>query len=109
MSGGVAYVYKLRADRVNHEALELGELHLGPLEVADANELKAMLEKHVAETDSALAARILADWSNEVQHFVRVLPRDYAAVLSIREKAVAGGVDPDSDTVWEQILEVTRG
>jgi glutamate synthase (NADPH/NADH) large chain len=68
-----------------------------------------MLEKHVAETDSAVAARILANWETELAHFVRVLPRDYAAVLSIREKAIAGGVDPDSDTVWEQILEVTRG
>jgi glutamate synthase (NADPH/NADH) large chain len=109
MSGGVAYVYKLRADRVNPEALAEGELHLGPLDTADANELKAMLEKHVAETDSAVAVRILANWETELTHFVRVLPRDYAAVLSIREKAIAGGVDPDSDTVWEQILEVTRG
>jgi glutamate synthase (NADPH/NADH) large chain len=99
----------LRADRINHEALEAGELHIGALEAHDANKLKALLEQHLAETGSAVAARVLGDWDAELAHFVRVLPRDYAAVLSIREKAVAGGVDPDSDGVWEQILEVTRG
>ncbi|MEY4743969.1 MAG: hypothetical protein RIR34_1308, partial [Actinomycetota bacterium] len=63
----------------------------------------------VAETGSAVAMRILDNFAAEVEHFVRVLPRDYASVLSIREKAVANGVDPDSSEVWEQILEVTRG
>ncbi|MFM6939062.1 MAG: glutamate synthase-related protein, partial [Rhodoluna sp.] len=29
MSGGVAYIYKLRGDRINHEALAAGELHIG--------------------------------------------------------------------------------
>ena len=109
MSGGVAYVYRLRADRLNHEALEAGELHIGALENHDANKLKSLLEQHLAETGSAVAARVLGDWDSELANFVRVLPRDYAAVLSIREKAMAGGVDPDSDGVWEQILEVTRG
>ena len=55
------------------------------------------------------ALGILGDWENELAHFSRVLPRDYASVLSIREKAVSAGVDPDSESVWEQILEVTRG
>ena len=109
MSGGVAYVYKLRGDRVNHESLAAGELHLGALEADDAAKLKGLLERHLAETGSAVAERILADFENELTHFVRVLPRDYASVLSIREKAVASGVDPDSAPVWEQILEVTRG
>ena len=109
MSGGVAYVYKLRGDRVNHDALAAGELHVGPLEAADATKLEDILKQHVAETGSALAKRILDNFAAEVEHFVRVLPRDYASVLSIREKAVANGVDPDSSEVWEQILEVTRG
>jgi len=109
MSGGVAYVYKLRADRVNHEALAGKELHLTPLEAADTAKLRELLEKHVAETGSKLAERILANFESELEHFVRVLPRDYAAVVAIREKAVAEGVDPDGEAVWQQILEVTRG
>jgi glutamate synthase (NADPH/NADH) large chain len=109
MSGGVAYIYKLRGDRVNHDALAAGELHIGALEAEDEAKLKSLLEAHVAETGSALAERFLADFASEVKHFVRVLPRDYASVLAIRSKAVANGVDPDSDSVWQQILEVTNG
>jgi glutamate synthase (NADPH/NADH) large chain len=109
MSGGVAYIYKLRGDRINHEALAAGELHIGALEAEDEAKLKALLEAHLAETGSALAKQFLADFANEVKHFVRVLPRDYASVLAIRSKAVANGVDPDSDSVWQQILEVTNG
>ncbi|MFM7030545.1 MAG: hypothetical protein ACKOWK_05725, partial [Micrococcales bacterium] len=103
------YVYKLRADRVNHEALAAGELHLGPLESADAEKLRELLSRHFEETGSAVAERVLNNWTEELAHFVRVLPRDYAAVLSIREKAAENGVDPDSESVWNEILEVTRG
>ena len=109
MSGGVAYVYKLRADRINHEALAAGELHVTALEDHDAKLLKAQLEAHLESTGSAVAQRVLANFDAELANFTRVLPRDYASVLAIREKAVATGVDPDSDTVWENILEVTRG
>ncbi len=41
--------------------------------------------------------------------FVKVLPRDYAAVLATRQNAVEEGLDPDGDVVWTRILEVTGG
>jgi glutamate synthase (NADPH/NADH) large chain len=109
MSGGVAYVYKLRADRVNHEALAANELKLSALESADVEKLRSLLEIHVAETDSSIARRILENFDAELEHFVRVLPRDYANVLAIRAKASDAGIDPDSDSVWKEILEVTNG
>ncbi len=109
MSGGVAYVYKLRADQVNHEALASNELLIGALTDLDSARLKALLELHLTETGSELAAQMLANYAHEVEHFVRVLPRDYAAVLKIREDATTAGVDPDGEAVWKQILEVTNG
>ena len=109
MSGGVAYVYKLRADRVNHEALTSNELKLSPLESTDAVKLRALLETYVAETDSNLAKRILSNFDSELEHFVRVLPRDYANVLAIRAKASTAGLDPNGEDVWQEILEVTHG
>jgi glutamate synthase (NADPH/NADH) large chain len=109
MSGGVAYVYKLRADRINAEALKAGELHIGDLEAIDESRLKNMLEQHLNETGSAVAERILANFEIEVKNFVRVLPSDYAAVLSIRSRAEQNGVDPDHESVWKEILEVTNG
>jgi glutamate synthase (NADPH/NADH) large chain len=109
MSGGVAFVYKLRADHVNHEALAAGELHMNELSTEEAQQLRALLEQHVVETDSALAKSLLQNFDAELKNFTTVLPRDYANVLKIRAKATADGVDPDSDTVWKQILEVTNG
>ena len=109
MSGGVAYVYRLRADHINREALEAGDLHIGELEADDISRLRSLLELHVAETQSSLATRILEDFDIEAKHFTRVLPSDYAAVLKIRQDAIDGGVDPDGEEVWKQILEVTNG
>ncbi len=109
MSGGAAYVYKLDRDLVNREALASGELELLEMGSGDVEILRDLLERHVAETDSALAAALLDDLEAEAANFVRVLPRDYAAVLQTRQDAAAEGLDPDSDIVWTRILEVTGG
>jgi glutamate synthase (NADPH/NADH) large chain len=109
MSGGTAYVYKLDRSLVNREALNSGELELLELGSGDAEMLRDLLEQHVAETDSTLAAALLDDFENEISNFVRVLPRDYAAVLQTRQRAADEGLDPDGDVVWTRILEVTGG
>ncbi|MFM6978296.1 MAG: glutamate synthase large subunit [Micrococcales bacterium] len=109
MSGGVAYVYKLRGDHINAEALKAGELNIGELEIVDEARLKALLEQHLAETGSTVAEAILANFAVEVGNFVRVLPADYAAVLNIRARAEQNGIDPDHESVWKEILEVTNG
>ncbi|WP_314454081.1 glutamate synthase large subunit [uncultured Microbacterium sp.] len=109
MSGGQAYVYQLDRDLVNRDAMASGELELGPLGSGDAEILRDLLAKHVAETDSTLGRRLLDDFETEVDNFVRVLPRDYAAVLQTRQEAMSEGLDPDGDVVWKRILEVTGG
>ncbi|MET0829734.1 MAG: glutamate synthase large subunit [Microbacterium sp.] len=109
MSGGSAYIYKLDRKLVNREALATGELELGELGSGDAEILRDLLEQHKAETDSTLAASLLEDFEAELDNFVRVMPRDYAAVLLTRQEAVAEGLDPDGDVVWTRILEVTGG
>jgi glutamate synthase (NADPH/NADH) large chain len=109
MSGGTAYVYDLRPERVNSEALAAGELELLPLGSADRAILTDLLARHLAETDSALAARMLDDIDATLEKFVKVLPRDYAAVLETRATAEQEGLDPDGDVVWGRIMEVTGG
>ena len=108
MSGGTAYIYNLRPERVNRDALATGELSLLPLESADLEILTDMLQQHVEETDSPLARRMLED-AEALAMFVKVLPRDYAAVLKTRQTAVDEGLDPDGDIVWSRIMEVTGG
>ncbi|MFP7760479.1 glutamate synthase large subunit [Marisediminicola sp. LYQ85] len=109
MSGGTAYIHALESDRVNPDSLATGELVLHPLGAADAEMLHDLLERHVAETGSKLAERMLASFTETVEQFVKVVPRDYAAVLETRASAIEEGLDPDGDVVWERIMEVTGG
>ena len=109
MSGGVAYIYRLNPDRVNGAALRSGELTLDSLDRADIELLRSLLERHVECTGSTLAERMLADFDTTASDFVKVLPRDYAAVLATRATALEEGLDPDGDVVWTRIMEVTGG
>ena len=109
MSGGTAYVYRLDRELVNREALASGELELLDLGSGDVEILRDLIERHVAETGSTLASALLDDFEAEALNFVRVLPRDYAAVLQTRQDAAAEGLDPDGDVVWNRIMEVTGG
>jgi len=107
MSGGVAYVYKLRADLVNHSALTDGELDLLPLDEADSAAVQALLERHLLETGSKLASTLLEGFSESQKHFTKVLPRDYANVKKIQAAATLNGEDLDGSEVWKRILEVS--
>ena len=44
-----------------------------------------------------------------LQRVSKLVPRDWAMVRTIRLDAQRQGVDPDSDNIWRQILEVTGG
>ncbi|GAB3617493.1 glutamate synthase large subunit [Okibacterium endophyticum] len=109
MSGGTAFVYGLTADRVNTEALASGELELLPLDRADIEVVRALLKEHAERTESVVASQMLDNLDEVQSAFVKVQPRDYAAVLRTRDDAVAEGLDPDGDVVWGRILEVTGG
>ena len=109
MSGGTAYVYGLGRENVNREALDSGELELLPLGSADREIVRDLIEQHRDQTDSVLAITLLSDLEETMNTFVKVLPRDYAAVLATRQTAVDEGLDPDGEVVWNRILEVTNG
>jgi glutamate synthase (NADPH/NADH) large chain len=109
MSGGMAFVHRLPADRVNRDALASGELELGPLDRADVELLRGLLEEHAERTGSVVAADMLGDFDAAVADFVKVLPRDFAAVLEARAAAEDEGLDPDGAIAWERIMEVTGG
>jgi len=109
MSGGVAYIHRLRPEAVNKEALRAEELSLLPLDRADLELVRSLLRQHVEKTASPLAQGMLDDLDRVAGEFVKVLPRDYAAVLRTRQAAVDEGLDPDGEVVWNRILEVTGG
>ncbi|MGP6171146.1 glutamate synthase large subunit [Microbacterium sp. A196] len=109
MSGGVAYVHGLSPDKVNREGRASGELRLEPLDRADLEVLRGLLIEHAERTDSPLAERMLSDFDSAASQFTKVLPRDFAAVQTMRQEAEASGIDPDGESVWNRILEVTGG
>ncbi|MCB1647592.1 MAG: glutamate synthase subunit alpha, partial [Pseudomonadales bacterium] len=84
MSGGIAYVWNPKGDfesKCNTETFELE-----PLEAeSDILELRTMIENHQKYTGSAVAEAILADWSNKLGEFVKVMPTDYKRVLLAME------------------------
>ena len=94
MSGGAAFVYD--PDDVFWRNLNAEMVDLEPqLDDADAQTVRAALRKHLAETDSAPAQRILRRWHREVRSFRKVMPKDYRRVLEARAAAAEGGQDPD--------------
>ncbi len=93
MSGGIAYVLDTDGDfagRCNVELVGLGPL-VDPDELAFLREL---LERHLAFTESAVAARLLADWAAARQRFVRVMPHDYRRVREAEGRLRAAGLEP---------------
>jgi glutamate synthase (NADPH/NADH) large chain len=109
MSGGTAYIYRLRSERVNREALSSGEIELSPLDSSGREIVRDLLVRHLEETDSPLAARLIELGDTALDDFVMLTPRDYKAVLNTRDEALAQGLDPDGEEVWSRILEVTGG
>jgi glutamate synthase (ferredoxin) len=85
MSGGIAYIYdKDKTFAKNSCNLEM--VDLDELTSADTSELKQLIEKHQKYTESTLAKKLLANWGNEIQHFVKVFPTDYKRALERLEK-----------------------
>ena len=109
MSGGYAFVYKLRPELVNPQALAADDLRLLPLDQALKDELHGLISAHAEQTGSLLANRLLLNFEEEAANFIVVMPTDFASVSEIRNSAASRGLDPDGDVIWKQILEATNG
>ncbi|HEY0677401.1 MAG TPA: glutamate synthase large subunit [Chitinophagaceae bacterium] len=79
MSGGLAYVYDVKGNfRMN---CNQDMVDLEPLNEADSVELYDMISRHHAFTNSLVARFVLDDFEYQVQHFIKVYPKDYKRVL----------------------------
>ncbi|MGY5353992.1 glutamate synthase large subunit [Wenyingzhuangia sp. IMCC45467] len=80
MSGGYAFILdengKFTNGLCNEETIDFD-----PITAEDAAELKGLIEKHVAYTDSNRGKQILADWDNYLAKFVKVMPKEYKVAL----------------------------
>ncbi|MEV6300905.1 glutamate synthase large subunit [Actinoplanes sp. NPDC051861] len=97
MSGGKAFLLDLDQSLVNPELVDLA-----PLTDEERDQLRSLVEKHHGETDSAVARKLLKDWTNAVERFTAVVPRDYKRVMELIRTAEAAGRNVD-----EAVMGVT--
>lgn len=126
MSGGIAYVLDHEGDfaqRCNlamvelepiqeeDDALEALEHQGGDLETHgrvdvshdmtrfDAIRLRQLIENHLHYTNSAVAQRLLDDWSGQLKKFVKVMPVDYRRALQEMQVQQQADVEAESKGV----------
>jgi glutamate synthase (ferredoxin) len=106
MSGGVAYVFDEAggfAAQVNGQMVDVERV----VDAAEALELRALIERHLALTGSAQARRILDAWSTMLPRFARVIPKDYKRVLACLKRAHDQGLSGD-DAIMAAFEENSR-
>ena len=107
MSGGVAYILDEAGDfksRCNMELVSLEKL----TETDEIEALWKLIQRHQTYTQSARAAKVLADWKNYVPKFVKVLPQDYARVLASLKRVQSQGLSGD-DAIMAAFEENVKG
>jgi glutamate synthase (ferredoxin) len=94
MSGGIAYVLDEEgqfASRVNAQMVEVGRVE----DPAEAESLRALVERHAEVTGSLHARRLLDAWPTVLPRFARVIPKDYKRVLACLQRAHDQGLSGD--------------
>ncbi|WP_254175060.1 glutamate synthase large subunit [Planktothrix pseudagardhii] len=94
MSGGIAYILDETGDfatRCNPSMADLEKLE-DPEEI---NQVYQLIAKHAEYTKSQKALKILANWTEMIPTFVKVIPRDYKRVLEALKEAEQSGLTGD--------------
>ena len=107
MSGGIAYVWDPRRDlylRVNKELVSIELV----TEKHDLEELRRLIEEHVAATGSERGKAILDDFEHSAASFKKILPRDYDRILKAIAQFEERGMGHDEAEV-EAFYAVTGG
>ena len=85
MSGGIAYVWDPTGDFITR--CNLGIVELEKVDSPqDIGELLHLIELHQEHTGSTVAEKILGQWPEIKEQFVKVMPVDYKRVLADRSR-----------------------
>ena len=94
MSGGVAYVYDADGDfaeKVNRQMVDLYKVG----ETRGDDVLVDMIQKHYEYTGSTKAKRLLENWAQEVDKFVKVYPTEFHEINNIEYALANTGLEGD--------------
>ena len=89
MSGGIAYVFD--EDGQFQHRCNLETVDLEAPEEAELEEVKDMIRRHAAYTNSDRANQLLALWQDVASKFVKVMPKDYRRMLDAIQTAEKEG------------------
>ncbi|MDD2762911.1 MAG: glutamate synthase large subunit [Opitutaceae bacterium] len=94
MSGGIAYVLDETGDfarNVNLQMVDLGKV----TDLAEVAEIRGMIEKHLAYTNSLRAQQVLEAWEQMLPRFMKIMPKDYQRMLACIQRAHEQGLTGD--------------
>ncbi len=94
MSGGIAYV--LDEDNHLYRNLNKDMISIEKLENKyDIQELKTLIEEHVAATGSEIGKRILDAWDEYIDKFKKIIPNDYKKMIALSSKLEEKGMSKE--------------
>ncbi len=91
MSGGIAFVFDENKDfekTCNKEMVYLQQIE----SFEDKELIRNMIQEHIEYTGSPNAIKILSDLDNNFAKFIKVMPKDYDAMLKAIERVKKSGV-----------------
>ena len=107
MSGGVAYVLDVHHElykKLNKSLVTMSEVN----DKYDRQELRTILENYVRETGSVKASAVLADFDTTVTSFKKIIPNDYAKMMSLIGRFEESGISRENAQL-EAFLELKKG
>ena len=107
MSGGTLFVLDLDATTLNPQDAET--FSITPVREEHRDFVLSAIAEHARRTGSDRATALLADADELLARITEVSPRAFLTITGIREDALAQGIDPDSNDVWNEIMESTHG
>ncbi len=102
MSGGFAYVWD--PDKTLFRRMNRDMVDVDVLDEDDVEWLRSIVTRHLEETGSVVAERILSKWWGNTNKFTKIFPKDYKRVLEAQRDAIERGVDVD-----EAVMAAARG
>ncbi len=99
MSGGIAYALDFEESHCNKSMVLLESFASNE----EKEQVRAMIETHVALTGSPIGKHLLGDWEKYAKRFTRIIPRDYKQMLSHLEEARKEGLS--GDDAWMAAFE----
>ncbi|MFT8391214.1 MAG: glutamate synthase large subunit [Sporolactobacillus sp.] len=83
MSGGVAYILSEDSNDLTYKRINKELVHLDTVRSEEEQEIvRQMLNNHLHYTDSPKAKQALQDWDGTMQRLIKVIPRDFEAMLN---------------------------